>query len=106
MKRLQILLAGALLVIASLACNALSRSGSGSNPSTTQAPVQPTEAPDNSNSNASGNGNQNVKTDFPLTPDASNITDLGDGSILFYTKLSLADIMKFYRDAYTAKGYK
>src|SRR5215510_1097498 len=104
MKRLQILLAGALLVIASLACNALSRSGS--NPSVTQAPVQSTEAPDNSNSNASGNGNQNVKTDFPLTPDASNITDLGDGSILFYTKLSLADIMKFYRDAYTAKGYK
>jgi hypothetical protein len=42
---------------------------------------------------------------FPVTPDAYNITKTEDGGILFYTKLSLEDSMRFYRDQYTAKGY-
>lgn len=46
-----------------------------------------------------------VRTDFPLTPDAYNIINTGDGSILFYTKFSLEEAMEFYRDQYKVKGY-
>ncbi len=42
---------------------------------------------------------------FPMTADAYDIIDIGDGSILYYTKLSLDDTMKFYRDEYTSRGY-
>lgn len=41
-----------------------------------------------------------------MTADAFNVTEVGDGSLVYYTKLSAEDAMKFYRDAYTAKGYK
>ena len=40
-----------------------------------------------------------------MTDDAFNVTDLGNGSILYYTRLSAEDAIQFYRDAYTAKGY-
>ena len=53
----------------------------------------------------SGNNGSTVKTDFPMTDDAFNFTDVGDGSILYFTKMSSEDVLKFYRDAYLAKGY-
>ena len=40
-----------------------------------------------------------------MTADAFNITELGDGSLLYYTKLSLEDVMAFYRAEYTSQGY-
>jgi hypothetical protein len=40
-----------------------------------------------------------------MTADAYQVVNIGDGSVLYYTKLSLEDVMKFYRDEYTAKGY-
>jgi hypothetical protein len=106
MKQFQILLAGTLLILLSLACNALARGGSNSGgiQPTIQPTTQTTETPANSDGN--GTGNQTVSTDFVLTSDATHIMDMGNGSILFYTKLSLVDIMKFYRDTYTAQGYK
>jgi hypothetical protein len=108
MKRTRIYLAIGALVLASLACQALM---GGRNNSATAVPpananstqpsvVQPTQAP-----NDNGSSNSSVKTDFPLTPDAYNITQVGDGSIVYYTKLSADDALKFYRDTYTAKGY-
>jgi hypothetical protein len=107
MKQYRIFLALTALVIASLACNALA--GSKSNPaapsdsSSGNQAGPATEASPSSGDN--GNGST-VKTDFPMTADASNFTDMEDGSILYYTKMSQADVMKFYRDAYAAKGYK
>ena len=107
MKQYRIFLALTVLVIASLACNALT-----SSKNSTEAPSEssdgqverPTAASEPSND--SSNNSTNVKTDFPMTADASNVVDMGDGSILYYTKMSQDDVMKFYRDAYTAKGYK
>ena len=103
MKHYRIFLALTALVIASLACNALA-GGKNNSAVPTSSDNQPTGA--STPSNDSSNNNTTVKTDFPLTADASNVVDMGDGSILYYTKMSQADLMKFYRDAYAAKGYK
>jgi len=109
MKHSRIHLAIGALVLASLACQALTGGGrndsnnvpSSNNNATQPGAVQPTEPSGDNN----GSSNSSVKTDFPLTEDAYNITEVGDGSIVYYTKLSAEDAMKFYRDAYTAKGY-
>ena len=103
MKHFRIFLAIAVLVVASLACQAVT-GGKSNVPSSNDNVTQPTEA---SNDNSStGNSDSSVKTDFPMTPDAFNITEVGDGSLVYYTKLSAEEAMKFYRDAYSAKGYK
>ena len=53
----------------------------------------------------SGGGGGISDSGFPLTADAFNVTELGDGSLLYYTKLSLEDVMTFYRAEYTSQGY-
>jgi hypothetical protein len=107
MKQYRIMLALTVLVLASLACQTLT----GSRDDGPQAPVstepagdqtEPTTAP--TNSNDSEGGNVTVDTDFPMTEDAFNVTEVG-GSLIYYTKISQEDLMDFYRDAYTAKGY-
>ena len=40
-----------------------------------------------------------------MTSDAYDITEIGDGSILYYTNLSLEEVMAFYRAEYTSRGY-
>lgn len=106
MKQYRIFLALTVLVIASLACNALA--GGKADPAMPQESSsggqvdQPTVAAPPVDS---GNNDSNIKTDFPVTDDAFNFTDIGDGSILYFTKMSSEDVMKFYRDEYTAKGY-
>ena len=100
MKHYRLYLAIAVLVLASLACQALKGGGSrdvNDVPSTNDG-AQPTqETNDNSTSP--------VDTDFPMTADAFNVVEVGDDSIVYYTKLSAEDAMKFYRDEYTVKGY-
>ncbi len=103
MKHKKIFLALAILMLASLACNALSGGGGGGD-----APVPPsggdspaTAAPqDNSDGNADTSA-----SGFPITADAYNVVDLGDGSLLYYTKLPQAEVLKFYRDEYVSRGY-
>jgi hypothetical protein len=41
-----------------------------------------------------------------MTKDAYNVTNFGEDSIVYYTKMSMDDVMKFYRDEYTSMGYK
>ena len=104
MKCHRIFLALMVLALVSLACRALSGGGG--------APSAP---PNESNSNPStvatqdsgsgGNGSSS-DSEFPMTADAYSVTKIGEGSVLYYTKLSQEDIMKFYRDTYSAKGYK
>ena len=109
MKQYRTYLAIAALVFASLACQAIT--GSRNNVATAVPPssdnaTQPSEVqPTQLSSDNNGSSNSSVKTDFPLTADAYNITQVGDGSIVYYTKLSADDALKFYRDTYTAKGY-
>ena len=109
MKHARISLAIAALVVASLACQTVlgGRSNNSNNvpPSNNNATqpsgVESTQPPSSNDVNSSSA----VKTDFPLTPDAFKVTEIGDGSILFYTKLSADDSLKFYRDEYAKKGY-
>jgi len=109
MKQYRILLALTVLVFASLACNALTGSGDDtpSVPSGSTQPavnsVEPTATL--ANSNDSGDSGVTVSTDFPMTDDAFNVTDVGDGSLLYYTKMSQEGVLKFYRDEYKARGY-
>ena len=103
MKHHRLFLALAVLVLASLACQALQRGGNatpaGSEPTPNQSD-QPTAA-----AAPTTNNNTTVKTDFVMTSDAFNITDMGDGSILFFSKMSLDDLMKFYREEYSGRDY-
>lgn len=107
MKQYRIILALTVLVFASLACQALT-GGRGDEPNVPEATepapdqVEPTVAPPDTNDN--GGGGATVNTDFPMTDDAFNVTEVS-GSLIYYTKMSMEDVMKFYRDEYTAKGY-
>ena len=99
MRKYRILLTIFIFVLLSLACQALS----GGEP--------PSELPSSSDggdankTNESGSGNTAPASDFPMVDDAFNLVDVGDGSILYYTKMSGKDVMNFYRDAYTSQGY-
>lgn len=104
MKLYRIYLAIALLVLASFACQTLTGGGN--------QPVVTTE-PGNSNPPAivtqavtqDSGGDNTLDTAFPMTADAYNITEIGDGSLLYYTNLSLEEVMAFYRAEYTSRGY-
>jgi hypothetical protein len=105
MKHNRIFLVLALLVLASIACQAAL---GGAEEAPTAAPAMentdpevspPTPADTNdTNSDAATTG------DFPMTPDAYNIIE-ANGTVIFYTKLSLEETMDFYRTEYTSMGY-
>ena len=109
MKHYRIFLALTVLGLALLACNALTGGGKDSPtapPESSGDQVElPTVAPLPGNDNSSTDS-ATVNTDFPMTSDAYQVADIGDGSLLYYTKLSMEAVLKFYRDEYTAKGYK
>ena len=103
MKFKQIFLALTVLALASLECSLLCGGGGGGD-----APVPPsggdspaTAAPQD---NSGGNADTSA-SGFPITADAYNVVDLGDGSLLYYTKLPQAEVLKFYRDEYVSRGY-
>lgn len=103
MKHKQMLLALAVLILASLACNALSGGGGGDAPVAPSGGDSPAAPQDNS---SSGGGNADTSASgFPITADAYNVIDVGDGSLLYYTNLSQEDVLKFYRDEYVSRGY-
>lgn len=106
MKHYRIFLSITVLVLASLACNALTGSDDQDTQTMPDAPtLEQTDPIAPSNSNDNGSKDNVVSTDYPVTDDAFNFTDMGDGSIVFFTKMSSEDVMKFYRDEYEAKGY-
>ena len=109
MKQYRIYFAVAALTLASLACQAVMGGRQNSQVAPTDASQPDTAQPQataSSNSNDNGNSGAQVNTDFPMTADAFNITNPGDGSLVYFTKMSQTDVLKFYRDTYTAKGYK
>ena len=100
MSKYRILLAVVVLVLLSLACQALS--GGGSAPS--EIPSS-SDGGDANKTDESDSGNAAPTSDFPMVDDAFNLVDVGDGSVLYYTKMSGEDVMNFYRDAYSSRGY-
>ena len=106
MKQYRIFLALTVLVVASLACNALTgRKADSAAPQESSSGGQVDQPTESAPPIDNGSSNTTVKTDFPMTDDAYNTVDIGDGSLLYYTKMSMDDVLKFYRDEYTAKGY-
>jgi hypothetical protein len=103
MKHYRIYLAAAVLVAVSLACQTLSGGTGGGN-----EPVPPTSAGENTPVVVTPDpgGSENPSdTGFPMTADAYDITEIGDGSILYYTNLSLEEVMTFYRAEYASRDY-
>ena len=90
------------LVLASLACQAFG--GGGDDVQSAPPANDGSGTPSSSDSGGNGGG---AKTDygFPVTKDAYNVTDFGENNIIYYTKMSMDDVMQFYRDEYTAMGY-
>jgi len=100
MKKYRILLAIVVLVFASLACQGLGGGGSSPSGVPESGDVNPPSSSD------SGGGSDNSSdSEFPMTDDAFNVLDVGDGTLLYYTKMSGEDVMNFYRDEYTSRGY-
>ena len=94
MKYQRTYLALSVLLFASLACQTLSGGGGGNEP----AVATTTDSGPGGSGSTSDSG-------FPMTADAFNVTELGDGSLLYYTKLPLEDVIAFYRAEYTSQGY-
>ena len=105
MKYYGIFLALALLVLASIACQALT---GGTDEAPTASPEIENGSPEVSPPTPADSNDNNTDSattaDFPMTPDAYNVTEV-NGTLVFYTKLSLEDTMNFYRDEYTSRGY-
>ncbi|HVF25679.1 MAG TPA: hypothetical protein VNA23_07305 [Anaerolineales bacterium] len=108
MNHQRIYLALSVLLLVSLACQTLSGGGGGGGG---DQPAVATSAGDSNppatatTESGSGGGGGTSDSGFPMTADAFNVTELGDGSLLYYTKLSLEDVMAFYRAEYTSQGY-
>lgn len=92
------------LVLTSLACQAF---GGGGGDDVQSVPPSNDDAGVPSSSD-SGGGGGGAKSDygFPVTKDAYNVTDFGENNIIYYTKMSMDDVMQFYRDEYSSMGYK
>ena len=105
MKQYQIFLVLALFVLASLALVFLNRRNELSrvHEAATEPVVdmtEPTASPD-----AEIIPVEAIPADFPMTQDAVNLANIGDGSLVYQTQMSIEDVMNFYRAAYAAKGY-
>lgn len=101
MKYRRLVHAIATLVLTSLACQALAGGGSDTPGGESSSATQPS-------GNDTPTGGENADTSasgFPITADAYNIIDIGDGSVLFYTNMSLEEVMEFYRNVYVSQGY-
>lgn len=108
MKSHRIFIVFVVLAVASLACQALSGGGGGNDlpsvPSSNDSPSLD-DAPALTEEPAPASDSAVSDSKFPMTDDAYNVIDIGDGSVLYYTKMSLDDVMNFYRDEYASRGY-
>lgn len=109
----RVLLVLSVMVLASLACQALTGGGdSAPEAAAPQADAQPTqpeqsqpaEQPEEITPAALAAG-LGFETEFPVPDDASNGYDLGDGMISFQTSMSIDESLAFYRAEFTAEGY-
>ena len=118
MKHHRMILAIVVLVLATLACQAVigggdrdvnedaapaTESSITQPPQDTQSTEIPTEAP--ASGIATDDSESTGDSQFPMTADAYNIVEMEDGSLIYYTKLSAEEAVQFYRNEYTSRGY-
>jgi hypothetical protein len=101
MKKYSILLALVALVLSSLACQTIM--GGGNNDYET--PVNDSSAP-TATPGADDGGDVTVNGDssFPTPGDAFNVVSTSD-TVVYQTKLSSDDVIKFYQDEFGKAGY-
>ncbi|PKN91745.1 MAG: hypothetical protein CVU44_17680 [Chloroflexi bacterium HGW-Chloroflexi-6] len=115
-RSVRFLLVLSVLVLASLACQALAVGSEATpepaapmeeeslpeapEPTQEQEVEEPSEAEESAPSADLG-----FETEFPVPDDASNGYDLGGGMISFQTSLSIEESLAFYRDSFAAEGY-
>jgi hypothetical protein len=105
MKRHSIPLAIAVLILASLACQALMGGGDPEPiPSPTASNVSTDVPPPTAPSVEDNEPESPASIDFPLTEDAFDVTESA-GTLVFYTRLSAEEVMEFYRNEYALRGY-
>ena len=112
MNKYRWLLALVVLVLASLACQTV-MGGGPQVPDVPQVPQQspngddsgpaPTQAPSDNGGSTDG-GSQTIGG-FPVPGDATNVVQAQD-TVVFETKMSTDDLIKFYRDEYGKLGLK
>lgn len=109
MKKFNIVLAIAMLVLASLACQTVA--GGGSDPQVQPLPpvdqaedLQEEPAEEEESTDEGFDFSFGADAEFPLPDDATNVTEVA-GTVNYQTEMSVEDVMKFYRDAFTAQGY-
>ena len=103
MKHKPVFLALTALVLASLACQTLLGSRGKDNTTPIDSGTNPTDVATQDGGSSTTSG-QDSASGFPLTDDAFNVVDVGDGVVVYYTHLSLDEVMKFYRDEYVSQG--
>ncbi len=117
MKKINILLAILVLVLASLACQTVMGGGDEDFeipdlPQITDVPqvpqsnendsqIPPTVPPVSGGDGITIGG----QTEFPVPDDAANMINMGDDIVNFQTNLSLDEAMNFYRDEFGKLGY-
>jgi len=125
MNKYRLYLTVVLLVLASLACNAVMGTKDTPAPQPLSGEVSPTEtvveqaatAPAENPSpteilpiatltSQPEDDSQEYNTEFPLPDEISGFMDLGDKSINFQTKMELKEAIAFYRDGMAQQGYK
>ena len=117
MKHHRITLAITVLVLATIACQAVMGGGArdvdDDTAPATESILQPTqdtqplEAPTEAPSEAADTNDSDspVNSPFPMTADAFNVVEVGNDNLIYYTKLSVEEAMRFYRDEYISQGY-
>lgn len=104
MKHPRILFACSALLLALMACQGLA--GGNNAPNNSQAiSTEPVVGLDITPVTPNTNNGVTVNSKFPMVSDAYNVIT-SDSDTLYYTRMSLEEVMKFYRDTYTAKGYQ
>ena len=111
MDNSRLLLAVAMLVLASFACQAVTGGGSPQAPSLPSRGIDATVVPGDTGgaptpSESNGGGSFTSSADFPMPSDASNVVKLGNDTVNFQTKMTLAESMTFYRTEFGKLGYK
>jgi hypothetical protein len=97
------------LLATSLACSFLTSISGETNPTAIPIPTIDLNAPTEQPENPQGQSSPSpiVETEFPLPPDAQNVQQVSPGdTIIFQVKLSIQDVVAFYREALRSQGYQ
>lgn len=100
MKKNKYIFAVVVLVLASLACQTIM---GGADSSTPDGPFPPIDNSGDTPTEESSDFSFGGDSEFPMPADATNVVNIA-GTTNFQTKLSLDDVMAFYRDEYGKQG--